>query len=71
MKSWSSANRVLLLEDNYTGQLGLLIAEQTGIQIEEKALKYTGRPFSQDEVAERIRRQVPMPAAVAAAAQVS
>ena len=65
------ANRVLLLEDNYTGQLGLLIAEQTGIQIEEKALKYTGRPFSQDEVAERIRRQVPMPAAVAAAAQVS
>ena len=49
------SNRVLLLEENYSGQLGMLIAEQTGILIESKALKYTGRPFSQDDVVDAIR----------------
>ena len=56
------ANQLLLLEDNYTGQLGLLIAEQTGIQIGMKALKYTGRPFSQDEVVTAIQKHVGVPA---------
>ena len=57
-----AAKRLLLLEDNYTGQLGLLIAEQTGIQIGMKALKYTGRPFSQDEVAKAIQQYADVPA---------
>jgi len=44
------ARIVVLLEDNHDGQLGQLIAEETGIQIERKLLKYNGRPFSQSEV---------------------
>ena len=51
----SRSDRVMLLEDNYMGQLGMLIAEQTGIQIKRTALKYDGRPFSQDEVVEAVR----------------
>ena len=44
------ARMMVLLEDNHDGQLGGLIAEETGIQIERKLLKYNGRPFSQNEV---------------------
>ena len=40
----------VLLEDNFEGQLGRLIAEETGIKIERMLLKYSGRPFSQNEV---------------------
>ena len=50
----SRARRVVLVEDNYMGQLGMLIAEQTGIKLERMALKYDGRPFSQDEVVEAV-----------------
>tara|TARA_B100000029_G_scaffold508998_1_gene597221 strand:- start:1780 stop:2223 length:444 start_codon:yes stop_codon:yes gene_type:complete len=49
-----TANRAVVLEDNYMGQLGLLIAEQTGIQLHRQALKYDGRPFSEDEVVEAL-----------------
>ena len=44
------ANILVLLEDNHDGQLGQLIAEETGILIDRKLLKYNGRPFSQNEV---------------------
>ena len=43
-----------MLEDNYMSQLGMLIAEQTGIQLHRQALKYDGRPFSEDEVVEAL-----------------
>ena len=46
------ANQLMLLEDNYTGQLGGLVAEHTGIELKRRVLKYDGRPFSQDEVVE-------------------
>jgi 2-oxoglutarate ferredoxin oxidoreductase subunit alpha len=44
------AKMPVLLEDNFEGQLGRLIAEETGIKIERMLLKYSGRPFSQNEV---------------------
>ena len=50
----SRAKRAVLVEENYMGQLGMLIAEQTGIKLERMALKYDGRPFSQDEVVEAV-----------------
>jgi 2-oxoglutarate ferredoxin oxidoreductase subunit alpha len=50
----SRARRAVLVEDNYMGQLGMLIAEQTGIKLERMAIKYDGRPFSQDEVVEAV-----------------
>ena len=50
----ASATRAVVLEDNYMSQLGMLIAEQTGIQLHRQALKYDGRPFSEDEVVEAL-----------------
>ena len=52
------AKMPVLLEDNYEGQLGRLIAEETGFQIRRMLLKYSGRPFSQNEVEAGIRRAV-------------
>ena len=42
--------RIIDLEDNYTGQLGGIIKEKTGISPTHYVLKYTGRPTSTTEV---------------------
>ncbi len=44
------AENVILVELNSTGQLGRLIREKTGIKIENRLLKYNGRPFHSDEL---------------------
>ncbi|MSQ36768.1 MAG: 2-oxoacid:acceptor oxidoreductase subunit alpha [Chloroflexi bacterium] len=44
------AKRLVLIEENYSGQLGALIAEHTGVRITERILKYDGRPVSEDEM---------------------
>lgn len=45
-----NAKRLVLVEENYSGQLGSLIREHTGVKIEQRILKYDGRPFSEDEL---------------------
>ena len=47
--------RPILVEQNYTAQLGGLIAEHTGILIEEKILKYDGRPFTAKNIIENLK----------------
>jgi 2-oxoglutarate ferredoxin oxidoreductase subunit alpha len=42
--------RIIDIEDNYTGQLGGIIREKTGISPKNYILKYTGRPTSTTEV---------------------
>ncbi len=54
----AAANKPMLIEDNYSGQLGELIREKTGISIESKVLKYDGRPISQNEVEEGVAQAV-------------
>jgi len=44
------AKRVILVENNATSQLGALIRLQTGFEIEKKILKYSGLPFSVEEL---------------------
>ncbi len=44
------AKKLVLVEENYSGQLGSLIREQTGVKIEQRILKYDGRPLSEDEL---------------------
>ncbi len=44
------AKRLVCIEENYSGQLASLIAEQTGVLIKDKINKYDGRPFSEDEM---------------------
>ena len=44
------AKRLVLVEENYSGQLGSLLREQSGVKIEQRILKSDGRPFSEDEL---------------------
>ena len=48
------ARKVIIIEQNVTGQLGRLIREKTGIKIEKRILKYDGRPFTSDELKKEI-----------------
>lgn len=49
-KEMEKADNIILIECNVTGQLGRLIREKTGIKIENRLLKYNGRPFHEDEL---------------------
>jgi 2-oxoglutarate ferredoxin oxidoreductase subunit alpha len=44
------SKRVVLVEQNYQGQLGMLIRMDCGLDIPDKILKYDGRPFFYDEL---------------------
>jgi 2-oxoglutarate ferredoxin oxidoreductase subunit alpha len=52
-----NAKRVIDIENNFTGQMAQIIRMVTGIDIPEKLLKYDGRPFAGDEIAEKIRER--------------
>jgi len=54
------AKKTILVEGNYQGQLGLLLRQQTGINIEHRILKYDGRPFFYDELLHLISDQIPI-----------
>lgn len=49
---------VLTIENNAEAQLAQLLFRETGIEAEGSVLKYDGRPFTIDEVAEVLRRQI-------------
>ena len=59
----TAANKAILIEDNYSGQLGDLIREKTGIKIDLKILKYDGRAISQNEVEEGVAKAVQLESA--------
>jgi 2-oxoglutarate ferredoxin oxidoreductase subunit alpha len=50
------SSNIVLVEGNYSGQLGALVREQTGIEPSHRVLKYDGRPFSRNEVVEGLER---------------
>ncbi|MCG2688502.1 hypothetical protein L6250_02610, partial [Candidatus Parcubacteria bacterium] len=48
--------QVLLLEQNISGQLAGLIREKTGLKIKDQFLKYDGRPFYPEEIADKVKQ---------------
>ncbi len=46
----TQAKELVLVEENYSGQLGQVIREHTGVKIEQRILKFDGRPLSEDEL---------------------
>jgi 2-oxoglutarate ferredoxin oxidoreductase subunit alpha len=50
--------RLVNVEQNYTGQLKKLIAQETGILIKDSILKYDGRQLSAEEIATRFIEEV-------------
>jgi len=49
-KLLEGAKKLILVEQNFSGQMGGLIREHTGIDIENKILKYDSRPFTAKEI---------------------
>jgi 2-oxoglutarate ferredoxin oxidoreductase subunit alpha len=54
----AGAKRLILVENTYSGQLAGLIREMTGVYIPQKVLKYDGRPFSEEELVEALRKAI-------------
>jgi 2-oxoglutarate ferredoxin oxidoreductase subunit alpha len=51
----SKSKNTILIENNYCGQLGELIAEKTGILVDHKILKSNGTTFTVEELITKIR----------------
>jgi 2-oxoglutarate ferredoxin oxidoreductase subunit alpha len=50
--------KVIDIEMNYTGQLGSLLRQRTGLEAHYQIVKYNGRPMSLDEVYNAVKRIV-------------
>lgn len=59
----SGAEKIIDVENNYSGQLGAILKEETGISPSFYVLKYNGRPMTTTEVCDALRnvlrRQAP------------
>jgi 2-oxoglutarate ferredoxin oxidoreductase subunit alpha len=53
-----NARQIVDIENNFTGQLALIIRMMTGINMPHKLLKYDGRPFTGDEIARKVKEGV-------------
>lgn len=49
----SKAKKTLLVEGNHSGELGGLIRQETGIKLDNRYLKYDGRPFYPEDILDR------------------
>ncbi len=49
------AKHPIIIEGNYTGQLAGVIAEKLGIEIQDKILDYSGRPFTPELIMEKVK----------------
>jgi 2-oxoglutarate ferredoxin oxidoreductase subunit alpha len=49
------AEQIIIIENNATSQLGRLLKLHTGVGIESKILKYSGLPFSVEEIVKNLR----------------
>lgn len=45
-----SRKRLLLVENNFTGQFGRLLGCETGVVISDRLLRYDGEPFTPGEI---------------------
>jgi 2-oxoglutarate ferredoxin oxidoreductase subunit alpha len=52
------ARLVINVEQNYTGQLGKLITQETGIKMDKSILKYDGRQIDATEIYDRLKSEV-------------
>ena len=48
--------RLITIEGNATAQLAKLIAQQTGVIIKDKVLKYDGRQFYPEEIIQELKK---------------
>ena len=53
-----STKHPILIEANYTGQLGGLIRENTSFEIKDKILDWSGRPFEPKRIVEEVKQLI-------------
>ncbi len=56
VKKMLARKKVVVMENNATGQFANLLGQELGIEVSERILKYDGAPFSVEEVIEKIRK---------------
>jgi 2-oxoglutarate ferredoxin oxidoreductase subunit alpha len=49
-----NGSRLILVEGNITGQFGRLLRAETGINLEERVLRYDGRPLTAGYILEKL-----------------
>lgn len=59
LKLAEKAKKTVLVECNYQGQLGMLIAQECGFHFDHRILKYDGRPIFYDELYEQLTTVLP------------
>jgi 2-oxoglutarate/2-oxoacid ferredoxin oxidoreductase subunit alpha len=52
---FENGSRVVLIENNQTGELGKLFKEECGFDFQEKLLKFDGRPFFVEDILDYIK----------------
>ena len=55
MKKIGKYNKLVVIENNMTSQLGKLIKSNTCIKISDYFLKYDGRPFNPEDIIGRLK----------------
>lgn len=58
VEALGKAGRTAVVENNATAQLAAVIRENTGVKIDDHILKYSGRQWLVDELADQIRRRL-------------
>lgn len=53
-----AANNLLLVELNYSGQLGKFLKMETGVNFDNKLLKYDGEPFYPSEIYSKVKELI-------------
>ncbi len=51
----NKASKKIIIENNAGSQFGLFIRQETGIEFDNKILKYNGMPFSVEEITANIK----------------
>ncbi|MEE4264940.1 MAG: 2-oxoacid:acceptor oxidoreductase subunit alpha [Desulfobacteraceae bacterium] len=51
-------SKIIAIENNFTGQFAEYFSRATGLSIEQKILKYDGRPFTSREIVDRIKDMI-------------
>jgi 2-oxoglutarate/2-oxoacid ferredoxin oxidoreductase subunit alpha len=52
-----TSRQVVVVENNFTGQMANLVRQQTGIEC-SKVVKYNGAPFSPEELYQRLKELI-------------
>jgi len=55
-KELARAKKIIAVETNVTGQLADLVSEKCGVKINQKILRYDGRPFAVGDLVEKFKK---------------